>query len=719
MSNNPVAEALDRVRLLAAAGHLAELGDGDLLDRCATAADAAAFAALVERHGAMVHAVCSRIVRDPHDADDACQATFLVLLRRAAGIRKRPSVASWLHGVARRVSLALVRQRIDRQRRERQVPPRPTPADDPPWSEVRAALDEELDRLPERLRGPVVLCYLEGKTRDEAAAALGLSPGRLHGLLQRARARLHERLVRRGVNLGSGLLVAGLDGGVWPALPPTLAIRVINGAVAVMAGQELAPALATAQTLSLTNEVLNAMFYAKLLTTSAWAGACVVALCAAIGGALAQPGANPARPPVAVVPAPEQKEDAAEFRAVMAAPAATKDDFKFAVLAVSNDQKALLSRNYIVTGGNPNVSSSGLHLWSLAGEKSKRTSLGDSVTIGFVPKSTLAYSVNWGDGVVLWDTRTHAKAAGPFPHAFREDTMPRPAFSPDGEVMATRSELDHLRFWNVKTREPITDSIPQKGIVETMEFSPDGKWLFSWSWSREFKVWSAKTGKLAAGPFRHDAHGAASAYSPKGQKIVTAENGSTKVAEWKSEAVIRSANDWSVLHRVKLPGLIREVAWIDDAHVLVVGDERNPPPAPGETVSVGRNVLRVVKLAGEKPEIQTVVRDAPWISFVRVAPNGKHFLAGVNVQGTSCWKTGEEKPLWTKPGSHVGYLGDGDWALLTPAQGAGASVVSLRDGKELWRKDDAVAARAEGANVWIFGEKGVEVLRGPAAADRP
>lgn len=717
MTKGPAADALDRARLLAVAGRFTDLADAELLQRCVAGPDEAAFTALVERHGAMVYSVCSRMLRDAHDAEDACQATFLVLARKASSIRKRPSIASWLHGVARRSSLSLLRKRAARQRHERKAAEQPTSVADPRWSEVLVLLDHELERLPERLRGPIVLCYLQGKTRDEAATALGITPGRLHGLLQRGRALLHDRLARSGVTFGAGLLTVGLSSEVGLALPANLAIRIIHGATATRSGQELVPGLVTAQTTSIANEVLRAMFYAKVKVVSWWSAGLGVVAFALIGSGLFAPGQardeekKTDRPPV-VVPAakPDPKAASVEVRKIMTMPTDAVNDFRHAAIVVSSEQKSVLSRNLIVTDQtDPKAHTSGLHLWTLDGEKSKRTNLGDSTTIGFVPKSTLAFSVGWGEGVVFWDTRTHAKVGKPIPHELREDTMPLPAVSPDGQVMATRSKLDHVQFWDIKTSMAIAPAIAMRGIVWTMEFSADRRWLFSVSSPRELHIWDGKTGKQVAGPFRHDVYGGDSIYSSNKQQVVTVENTRDKDGEGKSEAIIRSTKDWSVVQRVKLTGHAREVKWIDDNHLLVVGDERTKPDAQGRPASFGRNVLYVVKLDGDKSEVQTILRNVPWIPFVAVPPGGKHIIAGTTGGETTCWKLGEPKPIWSKFGGRTVQMSSGDWVLLT---GNGKAIMhSLDDGKELWRQENIEDAKVQGPDIWIFGQKSVDILR--------
>jgi RNA polymerase sigma factor (sigma-70 family) len=183
--------------------------DRDLLRRFARNKDEAAFAAVVHRHGPMVLGVCRRVLGNPADAEDACQATFLVLARKAAAGRWRPSVASWLYATGRQVALNARTARSRRLKHEGRAAARPpaSPLAEISGEELLAILDEELGKLPERYRAPVVLCCVEGLSRDEAAAQLGVPAATLKGQLERGRKRLHDALARRGVALGAGLLV--------------------------------------------------------------------------------------------------------------------------------------------------------------------------------------------------------------------------------------------------------------------------------------------------------------------------------------------------------------------------------------------------------------------------------------------------------------------------------------------------------------------------------
>jgi RNA polymerase sigma factor (sigma-70 family) len=190
------------------AGRSAGPCDRELLARFA-AGEQAAFAALFRRHAGMVLGVCRRVLAGEQDAEDACQATFLLLSRKAAAGRWQPSVANWLYLTARRVARNARVTAERRARREQAAAVREAvqPVDRMTGRELLAVLDEELERLPPRYREPLVLCYLQGLTRDEAAAQLGVLPGTLKSQLERGRKHLGDALTKRGFVAGAGLLV--------------------------------------------------------------------------------------------------------------------------------------------------------------------------------------------------------------------------------------------------------------------------------------------------------------------------------------------------------------------------------------------------------------------------------------------------------------------------------------------------------------------------------
>ena len=211
---------------------LAEGDDADLLRAYARERDADAFAALVRRHGGRVWATCRRVAGDPHAAEDAFQATFLVLARRAAVLDPAIPVGGWLHAVAVNVS---VRARTAADRRKRREVAEvdaaaPTPPG-PPDERALAALDEEIERLPAKLRDAVVLCELDGLSRKDAAARLGVPEGTLSSRLAAARKRLAERLKGRGVRPELLAVPAAVPAGLVAAAcgPPSAAVLALTG----------------------------------------------------------------------------------------------------------------------------------------------------------------------------------------------------------------------------------------------------------------------------------------------------------------------------------------------------------------------------------------------------------------------------------------------------------------------------------------------------------
>src|SRR5262249_45091253 len=184
--------------------------DGQLLASFIDQKDEAAFEALVRRHGPMVFGVCRRIVRNHHDAEDAFQATFLVLALKAASVKPRERVANWLHGVALRTARKAKAMTGKRRGREKQVTemPEAEAAQQDQWRDPQPLLDQELHGLPENYRLPILLCDLEGKTIKAAAHKLGWPQGTLAGRLARGRKLLAKRLASRGVMLSAGSLAA-------------------------------------------------------------------------------------------------------------------------------------------------------------------------------------------------------------------------------------------------------------------------------------------------------------------------------------------------------------------------------------------------------------------------------------------------------------------------------------------------------------------------------
>jgi RNA polymerase sigma factor (sigma-70 family) len=212
--------------------------DSQLLEEFVARRSEAAFATLVERHGPMVLAVCRRLLADAHDAEDAFQTTFLVLARKAGQLGRRELLANWLYGVARRVAArvrTLAARRPPQGEQAIDMVAAKSPVEEAP--DLQPVLHQEVNRLPAKYRGPIVLCYLEGKTNEEAAQDLHCPVGTVKGRLARAREMLRKRLTRRGLALSTALVATSLSGGeAQAAVPHDLLTATVEAARRFAAG---------------------------------------------------------------------------------------------------------------------------------------------------------------------------------------------------------------------------------------------------------------------------------------------------------------------------------------------------------------------------------------------------------------------------------------------------------------------------------------------------
>ncbi|MFL5242891.1 MAG: sigma-70 family RNA polymerase sigma factor [Gemmataceae bacterium] len=257
------------------------ISDADLLERLVAQREEAAFELLMWRHERMVRGVCRRVLHNYQDVEDACQATFLTLVCKAGSIGKRQALGGWLYKVAFRIALRAKIQAAKRDRHEKLAggtlsSQRSSPGEDP-HLELRSVVDEELSRLPEKYRIPVVLCYLEGKTNEEAASQLGCPTGTVVTWLARARQRLRTRLARRGFGISAGALALLLSKpDISAAAAPGFLQATLKAALLVTQGQAMSGPI-SARVVLLTKGALHAMLMDKLKI----AAAVIVALCLA------------------------------------------------------------------------------------------------------------------------------------------------------------------------------------------------------------------------------------------------------------------------------------------------------------------------------------------------------------------------------------------------------------------------------------------------------
>lgn len=289
MVNGFTSGALRQLARVFRDGTLSGLSDREILDRFVKEHDETAFEALVGRHGPMVQHVCRRILRDDDDADDAFQATFLALACKAGSLQVADSLGPWLYRVANRVA---ARARADRRRRgtlehsSGSLPELKLASEHESSSEeLPRVVHEELGRLPERLRAPIVLCYLEGMTHEQAASQLGWPVGTVRSRMARARALLHGRIARRGLATSSVAVVAVLSAdasamagpGYWPTSLVEAAVRLAAGTAALPGGCGV-----PARVVLLLEGVLTVLKVKKL--AASMAGLAALGIVAAVAG---------------------------------------------------------------------------------------------------------------------------------------------------------------------------------------------------------------------------------------------------------------------------------------------------------------------------------------------------------------------------------------------------------------------------------------------------
>jgi RNA polymerase sigma factor (sigma-70 family) len=530
--------------------------DRQLLERFLACRDEAAFAALVRRHGAMVLGVGRRLLHDAHAAEDVFQATFLILARNAPSIRKQQAVGSWLYGVAYRVAVRARRAAASRRRRERHAPPLlpADPAVEVTWRELGAVLDEELRRLPERYRAPLVLCVLEGKTQEEAARELGCCKSTLRRRLEQGRERLRRRLLRRGVALSVGLLAAAISQRPAAAVPAALVEATVRAGLLSWAGPEMAKAV-SAEVAGLVEGVSMAPAVTRLTTLAAVV--LVVVLLGTGAGWLARhvEAARPAPPKPAFEAAEPPRDPPAEPRGPLLRELNHEGFVR--VVAFTPGGKTLLSggeedrrvRLWDVTAGEEVVqmrtdkqltgialSRDGttvatgevegtVRLWQAATGKPLATLKGhtaDVYGLGFAPDGKTLASVGNDQRVCVWEVAT-GKRLHELPVAPAE--MFCVAFSPDGKTLASggRGAGTTVSLWDVATGKELPPPQGQPREAWGVAFSPDGK-LLAAACGRDspaLRVWDVETRKQVHEMETAGEQTATVAFSPNGKLLAS------------------------------------------------------------------------------------------------------------------------------------------------------------------------------------------------------
>jgi RNA polymerase sigma factor (sigma-70 family) len=466
--------------------------DGELLAAFVAARDEAAFAALLARHGPMVLGVCRRLLGNAADAEDAFQAAFLALALRAEGLGDLRSVSGWLYGVAVRVAMKARTREARRRARERKAAPvRPAHAPDPAdWDDLRPVLDEELDRLGPRYRDPIVLCCLEGRSREEAARLLGWPEGTVCGRLARAKELLRVRLARRGVACSAAGLAALLSARGASAVPAELAratlVAVVGTAPAAVAG--LAAGVAPDRWRWRVTAVAGAALAGGLVALAVWSPP-----------ASDEPRASdpPADPPAAVRLAHGSE-----------------------VLAVA------VSRGGRVATVGPG---SDVRVWKADGTPVARCALpGGGAAVAFAADGATLAAAGYDGTVRVCDAATGAVRHTLPDHGEAAHAV---AFSPDGSLLATAGSDGRVRLWDPATGRHVRDLDGHRGRVWGLCFGPDGRTLASAGGDQAVRVWDpiAGTGWRTFAGLRGGVY--AVEYHPDGHALAVAADNTVRLLD--------------------------------------------------------------------------------------------------------------------------------------------------------------------------------------------
>jgi RNA polymerase sigma factor (sigma-70 family) len=359
MATTQLAAAVRHIRRLADDRKMSQRTDGVLLRAFLSDNSQAAFEALVQRHGPMVLRVCRRTLGNVHDAEDAVQATFLLLAQKATSVRKRESLASWLYGVAYRMATNTRRSAQRRHKHESQAgQPQPRdPAIITAWNELQALLDEEIASLPETLRAPFVLCCMESKSYAEAALELGLQEGTIRNRLGRARKRLQVRLTRRGLSLATVLAAVAVgSSSASAAVTRSLMRAIVEPAAQIVSGKTLAASAVSTKVIALVQGVNQTMFLTKC-KTAILLFFCAGIVAAGLGmGVRHSAGAAESLPPDQTPPRAADEEAAKRQHqsADVPAKAPAKDTVKVRGQVLDPDGKPVAGAKIYVVGATTN-----------------------------------------------------------------------------------------------------------------------------------------------------------------------------------------------------------------------------------------------------------------------------------------------------------------------------------------------------------------------------
>ncbi len=762
MAHEPTHLLAKHLRALTTAARIDGLTDSELIERFTAGREEDAFAALVRRHGPMVLRVCRRILHNGHDADDVFQATFLVLSRKAGSLRHHDSVGCFLHGVAYRLALKARTQFAQRRMHESRVVVE-RPADDPlaelSMREAQAILDEELLRLPEKYRAPLVLCSLEGRTRDEAARHLGWPAKLVKSRLEQGRERLRSRLCRRGLTLPAALGATLLMEEAAPAALPAMLIR-----TAVEAARSSNGISASVALLADTSLGVTAIGKAKVVVLGLLL---LTGMLAAGLGAFAppKPPENQTESPAMTTvlePATEKQSPARTDRYGDPLPPralARLGTVRFrpgeaiARIAFSPDGKLLATatQNMEVNANFVSVT-----LWDrTTGKRLRPISIGKKPPFGlaFAPDGkTLATQDEKGE-IHLWEVET-GKEYRRFNGDIRFLGFSKGmsvigagfAFSPDGKALAARGPDKAIHLWETATGKELRKFKAEPEDLAPLAFSRDGQLLATYT-EKLIRLWDVETGKEKTRLRGHESSASAPAFSADGKTF-------SVLADTPGQIYQVTAYVWDIaaaklLHKWDLPlnpvfacclspdgskalagGHGDDMRLFDLANGKEIRRLSGPSStffaaafAPdGKTIAAAgqnRTILQWDAATGE-PEAGFVGHQA-CVESLALSPDDKLLASAATDDGIMLWDLAAARPLsrFHSPKGHfksVAISPDGQWLAAATQWRSGVRLLKTPTGEEVRR----FTGGANGENVLAFSPDGKILAAGSTDnVDRP
>jgi RNA polymerase sigma factor (sigma-70 family) len=619
----PTAPSILRHIRALAAGPADVRTDHELHGDFAASQNAAAFAALLRRHGPLVWGVCRRLLRQEQDAEDAFQATFMVLARKAGSIRRTQAVGGYCYGVAYRTAMNMRRAAAARRERQRRAPVRTVeqPAAEASLRELQALLDEEVVRLAEKYRLPFVLCCLEGRTKAEAARELGWKEGTVSSRLAQAREILRRRLSRRGVTLSAVLTAVALGQDGTAAVNAALTATTLRGVTAC--GARVSRALCAGGVL-------------RTLAAPRWIlAAALLATVGTLAVGFLQPRAEEEPPALASQPVGKARmpSGAADAESLPAGAVARLGTLHFRQgtwvrgMALSSDGGTLAT-----------VGFNGVWLWDAKSGKERRflpVWRGGCEAVAFSPdEKTLA--VGMFSGIVLLDA-----ASGKEVRQIGSERISAVAFAPDGKTFAGAQLTGGVTLWetatgNVVARHKGDDS----SHTWTLAFSPDGRRL-AWAEGRRRVLLDVRADRKVDQDGGHGGDVCAVAFAPDGQVLAT--SGHDRVIRLWDVATGKPVRAWAG-HKVAVTSL----AFSPDGRLLASG---SGDPVQGRGMEA--HALRLWDVATGK-ELASLGSHGEGVHVVHFSRDGRMLFSAEDMS-VRRWDVGSRKELGTSDG-HVGWV---------------------------------------------------------------